>query len=425
MPDKLNKRNSIIHVVEGAAFTVGISLCSFSVIIPSYIKTYTNNAFLLALIPVIADMGLSLPQTVSVFLQKNSRRKKTPIADYFWPALITRLCFIAIGVSIFLFAGNKGLALASFYLFFAVFTLTWGMAAPYWINLLSVTIPDSSRPDFLGIREFLSRGLGIAASVTVPVMLSLAVFPDNYAWLFLASGIVMTLGILPARFYKLVYPMKGPSPEHISGGYMRFLRNCFQMVSRNKKLLGLLVIYWGLSVSRISSAFYTPQIMDHIISRYPAGMLHFLISILNLSFLVFMALTSIAVGKLIRILGHKSTLIIGTASLFSANVIIIFFSSLAAAVLGEFFLALFTSCAYLTAVNAVMDHTPPESRSMVSSFNNTINALFIIAFSLIGSLIASIFSYKWALLFTAVLSLVILIYIFKAKVRNIAAKIMK
>ena len=52
---KVSRRNALIHLSDAGSFFIGISLCSFAVVIPSYVKSYTGNAFLLALIPVIVD----------------------------------------------------------------------------------------------------------------------------------------------------------------------------------------------------------------------------------------------------------------------------------------------------------------------------------------------------------------------------------
>ena len=52
---KQPKSNGIIHLSDAVSFFIGVSMCSFAVIIPSYVKSYTDNKWLLALVPLIMD----------------------------------------------------------------------------------------------------------------------------------------------------------------------------------------------------------------------------------------------------------------------------------------------------------------------------------------------------------------------------------
>ncbi len=426
MTPKVKLKNTIIHYIDGASFFIGISLCSFSVIIPAYVKHYTNSPLMLALIPVIFDIGTSIPQLFNVYLDKKSSRKETKkntIRDYFISAIINRISFWAIGFSILFFSQYPSVSLLSFYIFFIVFNLSLGVTQPNWINLISVTVPDEVRTRFTGNREFFARTVGIIASFSLPFILGMAEFPKNYAYLFIAAGFCLTIGIIPALFYEPITVIKKDNHNLCYASFSRFIKIGLNIIWINKKLLGLLMLFWSLSVSRISNAFYTPYIIDSIISKYPADQKNLLISILNIALLSFVALTMALVGKLIPKVGYKKFLAIGMSSLILANTIVVFFPFYWSAVLGQFFLALFVSSAYLVSINAIMDYTEPGLRSTIIALNSNINAVFIAIFSIAGSGIAKIFNFQTALLLAAFFSFIIMIIIVRSHIRPTLTRI--
>lgn len=419
-----NSRNAVIHVIDGASFMVGISLCSFSVIMPSYVKNFTQNPFLLALIPFLADVGICIPQILSAFLshKKGRQKHRSLLMNYLHPALLTRASFIAIGIAALVFSADRSAALSSFFILITLFCLALGFTNPIWINVLSMTIPDRIRSDFLGKREFLGRIIGILFSLLLPFFLSIGRFPVNYGYLFIFAGAVMCAGIFPALMYRQTEPPMHTSPANRTVKFAEFTKNSLRTIFHNKKLLALLAIYWSLSVSRISSAFYTPYIIDNILSRQSLESSRMLLSVINFTLLLSMALASPLFGKLIRKIGHVNSIIIGIASLFIAIVIILAFPSIITAILGQVFIAIFTISAYLVSLNAVMDYAKPHDRATLSALNNSINAVFITLFTMIGGTIATFFGFEAALIFTAVLTLAILIITLNLQIGKISFK---
>lgn len=413
-----NARNALTHVVDGASYMVGISLCSFSVIMPSYVKNYTDNPFLLAMIPFLVDVGISVPQILSAFLshRKGPPDERKTVRNYFFPALITRSLIAVLGISVLVFSADRNAALISFFIMIALFCLSLGFTTPNWINVLSMTIPDKVRAEFLGKRELIARLVGIVFSFALPVILALNRFPLNYGILFLVSGLIMTGGIFPALFYRKTVSAPRTPPENQNVKFTAFFRSSLKIITGNKKLLTLLTIYWFLSLSRISTSFYTPYIIDNILSRQSIESSRSLLSAINITLLLSMALASPVIGKLIRKIGHIRSILIGIVSLFTAIVILIASPCVATAIIGQVFVAIFTISAYLVSLNAVMDFAKPGERAVLSAFNNTINAVFITFFTMLGGTIASIFNYEAALIFTAFLTLVMIVVVMNIQI---------
>jgi hypothetical protein len=186
----MSLKNAVIHLVAAASFFVGISMCSFSVIVPAYVKTYTDNAWVLGAIPVIYSVGMSVPQIFSVYYLRRyhykGREHRNPVKEYFILELIHRSTFIFIGLSILLFADHPVAALSLFFVFFSICNIVCGFSVPVWIDMLSVTIPDNVRTMFMSLRELVGRSVGILASLTVAMILSAAAFREITAGFFLS-----------------------------------------------------------------------------------------------------------------------------------------------------------------------------------------------------------------------------------------------
>lgn len=412
-----SRKNSMLHMVDGASFMSCFSLCSVGVMMPAYVRGLTDNAFLLAMIQIIYDLGTTLPQTFSVYYREIRRKPKaSAVHDYFAFALITRSSFLLIGLVSLFFLKDQHALLSVFFIFYTLFCVLLGINSPNWVNLVSVSVPDRSRAEFLGKRELVVRIIGILVSLSVPWFLSHP-FPMNYIGLFLAGGVIVVLGILPARFYDELYPIETPTIPEKKRDYFQFIADGIRELSRHKKLFRLLLLVWCLSASRIAYPFFTPYVLETVLSKYPAEAFPWYLSLFNFSFLAFMALTGYLGGQLVSRIGHKKTLLLACVSLLTANTLILTVPCFIAAIISQFFLALFFNSVYFAGLNALMDFSPPEFRPLVSSMNNTVNSLFILFSALLGSVIVFLFGKAAVLLVVSVFAAGMTIFILRTPIR--------
>jgi MFS family permease len=398
-----HKRNSVLHTIDASSFFIGVSLCSFGVIIPAYVKSYTNSALLLALIPIIWECGSYIPQLFSLYFT-HKRQSHNPVMSYFIFEGIHRLSFIMIGVSILLFGHNITLSLVSFYIFFILSNLSWGLSIPHWIDTLSMTIPDNIFASFIGKRDMVARFIGILSSLALPFILSLAVFPWNYGYLFLIAGVFFTGGSTAIPFLSVLYPMKR-EPLHKELGFVQYVKQSLKTIIGNTDLRFFLGIFWIMGVSRITNAYMSPYVIDNIIALYPEESRGMLLSWYNTSFLIAMGLSSWYMGEMAHRLKQRYTSIVGIAALSLCNFTLILFPTYVTAIAANLFLATFFNAAYLVTMTAIVDKVKPDGRSVIYAVNNTVTAVFILVFSLIGSGVASLFKYRGALIIPAVLPL--------------------
>jgi hypothetical protein len=405
--------NAFIHIFDATSFFIGMSLCSFGVIVPAYVKSYTKSVFLLALIPIIIEVGKNVPQILMVFLELK-KKKRNPVFKYFLFETLHRISFILIGIGILIFVGSKTSALLAFYALFALSNLSWGLSIPNWADAVSVTLKDSTRADFMGKRDFLARVAGILASLALPFILGIGDFPYNYGYLFLISGFIFTIGAVPIKWLKTQQPFKEKN-RIVPESFLKFVARGVKRLVANRKLRGYLIIFWVLAAARITHSFFTPYVLDRIISQYTENLRGVLLSGLNTSLLVFMALNSVVAGWVIHRFKHKTALFITAIALALTNSLVLIFPNYPVAIISTVFYGLFMVSIFLVVFNTILDFTPHSRRSLRLSFFNIIDMLAVVGFSLLGGWIASMFNYEGAMWFVVGVSLISLVFIARIK----------
>lgn len=398
-----NPKNAWIHLSDASSFFIGTSMCSFLVIVPAFVKRYSDSAILLALIPIIWEVGMSLPQLFSIFFA--SKRGWSHVKMYCLFETIHRFTFILVGLAILIFQSRPEILLLVFYSAFILSNFAWGFSIPHWAGTVSQTIPDSIRSDFMGKRDAIARGIGIFASLFAPVILLWADFPVSYALLFLVGGIIFTAGSVPLMFLDTV---EGQVHEKkIQGNFRQFFWEGFRELFKNQKLRRYLIPFFALTVSQITLAYHTPYIIDRIL---PPENSEGLIGALNIVYLIATVIGSVLGGISLKKAGYKKSLILMIFWLLISLGTILLWPTLISAFLSEVFLGFFTTFMFLCVFNTIMDHIPHKNRAHVYSSFNMMKIVFVSVLVFLGSKIVDAFNYATALWAVGAASAVILIY---------------
>lgn len=399
MLDVYHKRNVAIHLIDGGSFYVGASLCSFSVIVPAFVQKYTSSAILLMLVPFINEFGMYAFQSVSVYLGHKAGRQNA-IKLYFLFEFIHRFSFIVIGAAIMISQKMGANPLTAFFVAYALSNIAWGFGMPQWNDAVTLTVPDGIRAKFLGQREFWTRVIGVVASFFAPLIFGLGTFPLNYAYLFLIGGFIFTVGMLPVPKFVNLFPFADdkdvPLPK-----FGAFVKEGVKITFGNKNLRVLLLFCLLMIASRITYAYMTPYIIRTVIWQFPVEARDGWIAILNTVQVVSMAAMAYVMGMLLHRLSYKAAVYIAIGCMIVLNATILLFHSLAAAFIAQIFYGLFTNLSFFIPMNAIMDATKPEKRSLAFASYNLAFLVALGVFSAAGTLIAKYLSMAAALWITA------------------------
>lgn len=187
------KINFIMGVLDGCFFGMGLGLASYVTIFPLFVSYLTDSTILIGLIATIHTLGWQLPQLfTSNRVSKLSRIK--PMV--FWMTLHERLpMFGLVMVALFLPAMSKNVALVLTILFLAWQSAGGGLTGTAWQSMISKIIPQKRRGTYYGMQSSGANLFGSIGSIIAGGLLGAILFPNNYALIFLLSGLSMMISL--------------------------------------------------------------------------------------------------------------------------------------------------------------------------------------------------------------------------------------
>ena len=182
--------NFTVNLLDGASFWLGMSFISSTVILPLYVSRFTDNPFLIGLIPFIATSSYLIPQLFTA-----NWVERTPVKKYFPVTLgffLERVpIFLLAPSAYFLAVAQPGLALLTFFLCFAWHGFGAGFVIVGWQDMIAKIIPVDKRGRFFGLTNFIGNGTGILGALAVPFVLERFAFPNGYMIAFTAASIMI------------------------------------------------------------------------------------------------------------------------------------------------------------------------------------------------------------------------------------------
>ncbi len=278
------KRNFSLGIANGILVNFGMAFIEPFTVLPVFITRLGGSSFLVGLVSALHGAGWFLPQ---VFVSRIVEAKRLVLNIYRKTAVLRILCWT--GVTLTVFFVDPARSVLFIFLFITCFLLAnigAGISAIPFLEICSKTIPITHRGRFFGTRRFAGGVLGVLAGVLVGVILSehsakaeslgwisesvgvLAdrmglvghAFPANYGILFLAGGLLISLGLVMFCFVgeipadRVQEPRR--LPEHLFLGFS-LLRE-----ERNYLLFFLVRICWQFTA--MAFPFYSTYAYEEL-----------------------------------------------------------------------------------------------------------------------------------------------------------------
>ena len=181
-------RNFISLMLEGFTFSFALAMFSPENVLPVYVASLSDKAIYIALISALY-YGFSYGCTVfSCVLGINAKSPK-------WISVIVcflqRVGFFTIFLSTFLAGGNTGVAIALFFVSFAIYSASAGMSNPLFAQMVGTSI-HRNVGTFYGAYNMVGSVAGVAASLILTRCLAAFSFPVSFRVVFLL-GLVSAL----------------------------------------------------------------------------------------------------------------------------------------------------------------------------------------------------------------------------------------
>jgi hypothetical protein len=175
-------------------YAFALSFISFSTILPVFIQRMGGDAVALGAVPVLWNLGASLPQ---LFLGQQKCNEKFVKPAIVWYSIFYRSSFLFTALIIYFILEHipVSLSVTITLLLILMITVLGSIPGPRWVNLFSKTTPVKLRDRLLAVRQLLGSLMGVLAGSIIIVILSSISFPKNFAVLFALCFVFMFVSL--------------------------------------------------------------------------------------------------------------------------------------------------------------------------------------------------------------------------------------
>jgi MFS family permease len=198
--EQIYRRNFAFFLSDGILFSVAMSVIGATTVIPDFIRHLTNSEILIGLSSSLFDVGWTLPQLFIARYIVRSERKKWWFAG---PNIPVRFVILIFAVTTVLLGKDRpGAILLAFLICYGIAAVGDGIVGVPWADLTGTSLDSRWRARMFGLMTASAGLIMLGASPLIGVILSSAgpAFPNNYALLFGAAGVLFALSIVPPLF---------------------------------------------------------------------------------------------------------------------------------------------------------------------------------------------------------------------------------
>lgn len=198
--ERVYRRNFFLFLTDGILFTVAMSIIGPTTVIPDFIRRLTTSEILIGLSSSLFDVGWTLPQLFIARYIIRFERKKWWFAGPNIPVRFAILIFAV--VTVLLGRGRPEAILVAFLICYLIAAIGDGIVGVPWADLTGTSLDARWRARMFGLMTAVAGVIMLGVSPVIGVILSDAGpdFPNNYALLFGAAGVLFVLSIIPVLF---------------------------------------------------------------------------------------------------------------------------------------------------------------------------------------------------------------------------------
>lgn len=235
------KRNYILGIINGTMFRGSRIFIDEDTIIPLFIATLTQSKFLVGLAVGLRLSGWYFPQ---LFMANHvgAKERKNPTYIAWGGVRIASILAIVLSVY-FVGAGNSGLLLVLFMVFWGMLYLSAGMTGVSFVEVVAKTIPVQKLGSFYGYRLFFAGVVSLGSGFAITRIQAAYAYPMDFTVIFFIAFFMIAGGItswsLAAEQRDKVLRPKKPIREHLSES-----AGIFKGDSQFRALLGFKVAFY-------------------------------------------------------------------------------------------------------------------------------------------------------------------------------------
>ena len=198
--ERTYRRNFLFFLSDGVLFMVGLGIIGSTTVIPDFVRHLTSSEILIGLSGSLFEVGWTLPQLfIARYIVRFERKKWWFVG----PNIPVRFVVLIFAISVMLLGKDRpGAILAVFLVCYATAGIGDGIVGVPWADLMGTSLDSRWRARVFGLMSASSGLFMLAASPLIGVILGEngPGFPNNYALLFGAAGVLFAVSIVPGLF---------------------------------------------------------------------------------------------------------------------------------------------------------------------------------------------------------------------------------
>ena len=310
-PSAVKRRNVRLHFVEGALYIASLGILNVQTVYPSLVRHLGGSEVAVGLLPVIAYGAYFLPQILGANLTTRHPYRRPFILKI---SLLQRFAILLLGVSVGLLGAERpGLALAVFFVAFAVNQMLGGVTAPAWFDFLAKTVPPGMRGRVIGLRSSSGGFLSFLSSLLLTAIFVSVPFPLSYSIAFAAAFVWQ----LSSYFVLRQVVEEEPSPVQQPLAARELFTKIRSIISENRVFRRFLAASALSTVGLLPAAFFTVSAFEQLHLEDSAVGVFTMITVGS------QVLSALALGWLGDRKGYKSTLLVCAGSIIGATLMAI------------------------------------------------------------------------------------------------------
>ena len=244
--ERIYRRNFIWFLADNILFNLAMGIIGSTTVIPDFVRRLTDSEILIGLFGSLFTIGHALPQLfIARYIVRHARKKWWFVGPNI-PVRFVILIFAVIAV--WLGKGQPELVLLAFFICCSIAAFGDGLVGVPWADLVGTSLDSRWRARMFGLT---TAGTGVIMLLIAPLIGVVLgdtgpAFPNNYAILFGASGVLFVLSILPGLFF---YELPGGQAIEKRSSFGEFLPDLGRVLRDD-------VSFWAFVITRMFTSLF-------------------------------------------------------------------------------------------------------------------------------------------------------------------------
>lgn len=385
--EPIYRRNFFFFLIDNILFNLAMSTIGPTTLIPDFIRHLTSSEVLIGLSSSLFDVGWALPQLFIARYIVRFERKKWWFVGPNIPVRFVILSFAVIAV--LLGKARPEATLIAFLICYGIAAVGDGIVGVPWAVLAGTSLDNRWRARMFGLTTASTGVIMLGVSPLIGIVLSRAgpAFPNNYALIFGAAGLLFVLSILPVLF---VHELPGGKVADKIPSMGEFLPSLGHVLRTDIAFRAMVIARMLTSLFAMAGPFYI---------GFATVQLGLSSSVAVPVLLAMQTIGSVSGALIYSWLGARSNLMyirlaLGMAAFLPMSALLASVTGPLPLYIGFLVSGLTVGNLFMSYQNWVITYTTPEQRPIYAGLFNTVAAVISLLAPFIGGTIAQQIGYE-------------------------------